>query len=343
MLLSLNYSGFFINRKRFFSPKKYVAFLERAWYPHNGVIVRKILIFCLYCVIFTLIPAVSLLAQGGKDKSLKDNPFPALEEPVEEDEFYLVSDTADDEDNPSHVPEISIIPQPSPASEIPDDKPASVPEIPAVSIDSRSGVEAAAAEPAAPVQLAQIDEPAAVPPQPLPPQPPSPQPPPAVNSYGADYGLQTPVQPPQPTVNPYGADYGLQPPSPPPPAPSRLPPQPPIRTIGPTVNIILPPAVPPAASSAAPPAYRPSINVIPGMPDPYGNGVYRVQLGSFSNGGLAQQCFNRLKSAGFTPYYEQYGSLYRVVITGVTAADMAGVVQRLEAAGFSEAWIREER
>jgi cell division septation protein DedD len=277
--------------------------------------VRKILIFCLYCVIFTLIPAVSILAQGRKDKS-KNKPFPASEapaddsdtfyisepDPADEDEFFIISDNAVTENSPS------------------------APEIPAVNIDSRTSVETGAtvaAEPAAPVVTA--------PPQPLPPQSPLPQ-------------------PPQPTVNPYGADYGLQAPAPPPPppqAPSRSPPQPPIRTIGPTVNIILPPAVPPAAPpaapSAAPPAYRSSINVIPGMPDPYGHGVYRVQLGAFSNTGLAEKCFNRLKSAGFTPYYEQFGSLYRVVITGVTAADMAGVVQRLEAAGFSEAWIREER
>ncbi|MDR0456163.1 MAG: SPOR domain-containing protein [Treponema sp.] len=121
---------------------------------------------------------------------------------------------------------------------------------------------------------------------------------------------------------------------------SHLPPQPPVRTVAPTVNIILPSA---AAPPAAPPAYRYSINVIPGMPDPYRGGVYRVQLGAFSNTGLAQQCFNRLKSTGFTPYYEQFGSLYRVVIIGIRAADMDGVIRRLEAAGFSDAWIREER
>jgi len=79
------------------------------------------------------------------------------------------------------------------------------------------------------------------------------------------------------------------------------------------------------------------------MPDPHGNGIYRVQLGAFSSTALAERCFNRLKSAGFTPYYEQYGSLYRVVITGVKAVDMAGVICRLESAGFTEAWVREER
>ena len=79
------------------------------------------------------------------------------------------------------------------------------------------------------------------------------------------------------------------------------------------------------------------------MPDACGSGVYRIQLGSFANTNNAQQCFNRLKNADFSPYFEQYGDLYRVVITGVQAADMVAVIQRLEAAGFTEAWIREER
>jgi cell division septation protein DedD len=79
------------------------------------------------------------------------------------------------------------------------------------------------------------------------------------------------------------------------------------------------------------------------MPDPYSGGVYRVQVGSFSNTGLAQQCFQRLQSAGFSPFYEPYGDMYRVLIIGIRAADMEWVVQRLAAAGFSEVWVREER
>jgi len=149
--------------------------------------------------------------------------------------------------------------------------------------------------------------------------------------------MQAPFQSPYTAAPPPQSPYPAMPP------PQALP-QPPVRTVVPTVNIILPPAAPPpAAMSPAPTAYNPPINVIPGMPDPYRNCAYRVQLGAFSNTGLAQQCFNRLKSAGFTPYYEQYGSMYRVVLVGIKAADMTWVIQRLEAAGFRDVWVREER
>jgi len=79
------------------------------------------------------------------------------------------------------------------------------------------------------------------------------------------------------------------------------------------------------------------------MPSPYSNSSYRVQVGAFSSPGLAQQCFARLLSAGFSPIYEPYGSVNRIVLPGIRAADMPLVVQRLAAAGFSEVWIREER
>ena len=137
---------------------------------------------------------------------------------------------------------------------------------------------------------------------------------------------------------------------PPPPQsqPPQLPPPPPVRIYIPMAG----PAgqVPPPAAAPAPPpvvipvpAPRRPINVIPVMPDPYGNGVYRVQVGAFANTGLAQQCFDRVRNAGLFPYYEPYGSMYRVVIVGVRAADMPGVVQRLDAAGFTDVWLREER
>jgi len=340
--------------------------------------VKKILIFCLYCMIFTLLPAASILAQGGKDNS-KSNPFSVLDVSVDEDDASSLSDTTFDDDNDdetSFVPETTAAPEAIAVDKdeapvtleitvVNEDKSSPVPKTPAVNEDipspvpktsavidkpSRGGANAnttvstaestasaaesaaaAAQFAAAAAQSARVAESAAAaataaaatvttaaPQQPPPsqPQPPQQQPP--------------AVQPQPPAVQPQ-------------PAPSRLPPQPPARTVVPTVNIIVPQTAPPAAAPPAPPAYRPSMNVTPGMPDPAGNGVYRVQLGSFSNTGLAQQCFNRLKAAGFTPFYEQYGSLYRVVITGIQAADMAGVIRRLEAAGFTDAWIREER
>ena len=99
----------------------------------------------------------------------------------------------------------------------------------------------------------------------------------------------------------------------------------------------------PPLRTAAPAQSTPSnIRVIPKLPDPNNGKVYRIQVAAYSRVALAQVCFDRLKSAGFSPSYEQNGSLYRVVITGIKAADAAYAVQRLGAIGFTEAWIREE-
>ena len=125
----------------------------------------------------------------------------------------------------------------------------------------------------------------------------------------------------------------------------------------PAANVVRPPAPPPqppvpiAQSSPVPPTINPSVipprggpaaKVVPRMPDPGGNGVYRVQVGAFSRTALAQDAYDRLRNAGFRPAFERHENLYRVVITGVRAAEMSQVAQRLGAAGFAEVWIREE-
>jgi cell division protein FtsN len=104
----------------------------------------------------------------------------------------------------------------------------------------------------------------------------------------------------------------------------------------------VPPTALPTALPTAPPPAAAGIKVIPKLPDPNSGKVYRVQVGAFSRAALAQVCFDRLKSAGFTPAFEQNGSLYRVVISGIRAADISYTAQRLKAIGFTEAWIREE-
>jgi hypothetical protein len=51
----------------------------------------------------------------------------------------------------------------------------------------------------------------------------------------------------------------------------------------------------------------------------------------------------RLKAAGFSPAFERYSNLYRVVLSGIPSAEVSLLAQRLGSAGFSEAWIREEK
>jgi hypothetical protein len=45
---------------------------------------------------------------------------------------------------------------------------------------------------------------------------------------------------------------------------------------------------------------------------------------------------------GFTPAYERYGDMYRVVLSGVRARDMPEVARLIGYAGFREILIREE-
>ena len=142
--------------------------------------------------------------------------------------------------------------------------------------------------------------------------------------------------PPTPAYTPPASSRPApaSPPVPSPPAPSRptpaypTSPPPPVRTM---------PVPPPVQGAEAV-----VIRIIPKLPDPYSGKVYRVQVAAYSRVALAQVCFDRLKAAGFSPAYEQNGSLYRVVISGIRAADISSAAQRLTAAGFTEAWIREE-
>jgi hypothetical protein len=163
-----------------------------------------------------------------------------------------------------------------------------------------------------------------------PPAPPSPPP---------------PAPPPPPPVPPPPAQPSSAPPPPPPPAP---PPAPPFDTSAfpPQQQAPVRPAPPAGYQQYVPPApsgqFR-RINVTPGMPNPSSNQLYRLQLGAFSNAGNAAQCFQRLISAGLSPCYEQYGTLHRVVLAGIRAADAPLIIQRLEAAGFTDVWVRQER
>ncbi|MCL2193476.1 MAG: SPOR domain-containing protein [Treponema sp.] len=125
-------------------------------------------------------------------------------------------------------------------------------------------------------------------------------------------------------------------------------------TVGAIVQAIAAPVPTPRAPALAPvdltPApsapvipqvARPAV-MTPRMPAPDGPGIYRVQVGSFARTALAQNCFNRLRSAGFSPAFERFGSMYRVVIPGIRAVEMSDVAQRLGNAGFEEAWLRRE-
>jgi len=84
----------------------------------------------------------------------------------------------------------------------------------------------------------------------------------------------------------------------------------------------------------------PAIKIIP-------NKTYRLQLGSYKIARNAINTFDRLKNSGFNPAYERYidsnnGEYFRVVLAGIRGTDVQLIAEKLGAAGFSEALIKEE-
>jgi rare lipoprotein A len=99
------------------------------------------------------------------------------------------------------------------------------------------------------------------------------------------------------------------------------------------------PAVPEYSGAAYPPGpavLKPPIPINP-------NKVYRLQVGSYRIPRNAVDTFDRLKNAGLNPAYERNGEFFRVVLAGIRAEDVQSVAEKLGAAGFPEALIREER
>ena len=274
---------------------------------------KKTIVFCLFCGIFTLISASVCLAQDWGTPTLDDlfnfNDLDAEDsfatpEPSFNDDFSGSADVFAAE------PAAPVAPV-APAAPASDHSAASA-------VEAAAAATAAAATATAAAEAASAAAAAAAA---------------AADSVSAAASAGVPQsaaqQPPVRIVIPMMATPPAQ--QAPPQPPAYRPPSPP------------PPPLPPPAQPA-PPMYRqPPITIIPAMPNPYSPGLYRVQLGAFSSNGLAQQCFSRLLSAGFSPSYEPYSNVTRVVLPGIRAADMALIVERLAAAGFNEAWIREER
>jgi hypothetical protein len=71
-------------------------------------------------------------------------------------------------------------------------------------------------------------------------------------------------------------------------------------------------------------------------------GTCLVQVGSYIGMDKAQEAFDRLVAAGFSPDYERHNEYYRVVISGVSLQDIDAITGQLYSAGFSDPWIREE-
>ncbi|MDR2618661.1 MAG: septal ring lytic transglycosylase RlpA family protein [Treponema sp.] len=96
----------------------------------------------------------------------------------------------------------------------------------------------------------------------------------------------------------------------------------------------------PASQTAASGAY--SVAILGGVP-PAGNGkFYRLQVGAYRIPRNAVEAFDKLKAAGLNPAYERNQDLYRVVLAGLRSEEIPSIAEKLGAAGFREALIREE-
>jgi rare lipoprotein A len=109
-------------------------------------------------------------------------------------------------------------------------------------------------------------------------------------------------------------------------------------------------AVYPASSAVRPPAQAapvqtfalPPAEIKPAIPPAGSTKRYRLQVGAYKIPRNAADAFERLKSAGLDPAYEHVGDLYRVVIPGVPGGEVRAAAEKIGAAGFREALIREE-
>jgi len=107
-----------------------------------------------------------------------------------------------------------------------------------------------------------------------------------------------------------------------------------------TTAVIAPVAQPVVAQIPSRVRLTPEINIET-------NKNYRLQVGSFKNAKNAVDAFDRLKSTGLNPAYERFtaadnSEYYRVVVAGIRGTDVQITTDRINAAGFIEAIIKEE-
>ncbi|GHV96455.1 hypothetical protein AGMMS50293_27750 [Spirochaetia bacterium] len=107
----------------------------------------------------------------------------------------------------------------------------------------------------------------------------------------------------------------------------------------------VPPQAPPAPAApvyqAMPPVPAGDLQIIPGLPDQNSGKIYRLQIGAYSAPDMAVRIAQQMQTVGFNAAYEQSGAFYRVLVTGIAAADVYAAAVRLGSMGFRQIWVRE--
>jgi cell division septation protein DedD len=90
---------------------------------------------------------------------------------------------------------------------------------------------------------------------------------------------------------------------------------------------------------SSPPVFDPQI--IPGLPNPNTNKVYRLLVGTYPSVDNAFRIYQQLQAAGFDVVQEQAGDTCRVFAAGIPASRVYYAAKRLGAIGFPQIWIQE--
>jgi rare lipoprotein A len=100
----------------------------------------------------------------------------------------------------------------------------------------------------------------------------------------------------------------------------------------------------PVQPSAPPPLYTSppvKIRIMPGLPDPHSNKLFRLFIGDYKGVDNASRVYQQLLAAGFDPQMEQAGDMCRVYAVNVPASMVYYAAERLGAIGFEQVWIYE--
>jgi len=89
----------------------------------------------------------------------------------------------------------------------------------------------------------------------------------------------------------------------------------------------------------APPVHDPQI--IPGLPNPNTDKVYRLLVGTYPGVDGAFRIHQQLQAAGFDVIQEQMGDMCKVFAADIPASRVYYAAKRLGAIGFSQIWIQE--
>ena len=81
-------------------------------------------------------------------------------------------------------------------------------------------------------------------------------------------------------------------------------------------------------------------HVIPNLPYPASDRLYRLQVGAFSSPASAVMLARNMANAGFAVVHEPHGGMYRVIALGVPAAMVNSAIYRLASLGITQVWVK---